>query len=296
MEPIAERAPAKINLTLALGPTRDSDGRHELVTVFEPLTLHDTVTLAASRSGLDEVECEGVAGPNLASRALDLFREATGWDGPAVRLTIVKRIPVAAGMAGGSADAAAALRLAQRASGGLASEQLLHELAFALGADVPAQLRPRRALGTGAGERLRTLPPAAADYGVLVLPSAHELSTGAVFRQADEQGLARDDAALAQMLRDVERADTPGPLSAATGGVPLHNDLEPAARALQPAIDEALSAARAAGADHAMVSGSGPTVVGLFAAPAAAARAAAAHERLRDRTPAPIVTGPLREA
>ncbi|HWT91447.1 MAG TPA: hypothetical protein VN238_00485, partial [Solirubrobacteraceae bacterium] len=115
MEPITERAPAKINLTLALGPTRPQDVRHELVTVFEPLTLHDTVTLTASRSGLDEVDCEGVTGPNLASRALDLFRAATGWDGPAVRLTIVKRIPVAAGMAGGSADAAAALRLAQRA-------------------------------------------------------------------------------------------------------------------------------------------------------------------------------------
>jgi 4-diphosphocytidyl-2-C-methyl-D-erythritol kinase len=293
MEPITERAPAKINLTLALGPTRDTDGRHELVTVFEPLTLHDEVTLSASRSGMDEVDCEGVTGPNLASRALDLFREATGWDGPAVRLTIVKRIPVAAGMAGGSADAAAALRLAQRASGGLASDDLLHELAFALGADVPAQLRPRRALGTGAGERLRGLPQAAADYGVLVLPSAHELSTGAVFAQADELELARDEAALAQALHAVERGDASGPLAHATGGVPLVNDLEPAARALQPAIDEALDVARAAGADHAMVSGSGPTVLGLFADPA---RARQASEELRDRTPAPILTGPLREA
>lgn len=291
MEPITEHAPAKVNLTLALGPTRDTDGRHELVTVFEPLTLHDTVTLSASRSGLDEVDCEGVTGPNLASRALDLFRAETGWDGPAVRLTIVKRIPVAAGMAGGSADAAAALRLAQRASGGLASDGKLHDIAFQLGADVPAQLRPRRALGEGAGERLRDLPPAAADYGVLVLPSVHELSTGAVFAKADELELARDADALADVLHAVDRTDAPGPLRRATGGVPLLNDLEPAARALQPAIDEALEAARAAGADHAMVSGSGPTVVGLFADPA---RAAAAHDALRDRVPAPILTGPLR--
>ncbi|HWT95118.1 MAG TPA: hypothetical protein VN238_19130, partial [Solirubrobacteraceae bacterium] len=143
--------------------------------------------------------------------------------------------------------------------------------------------------------RLRDLAPAAADYGVLVLPSAYELSTGAVFAKADELGLARDAKGLADVWADVTRADAPGPLAHATGGVPLLNDLEPAARALQPDIDEALDAARAAGANHAMVSGSGPTVVGLFADPARA-RAAAESPPLRDRTPAPILTGPLREA
>jgi 4-diphosphocytidyl-2-C-methyl-D-erythritol kinase len=219
---VIERAPAKINLCLFLGPTR-ADGRHELVTVFEPLTLHDTVTLepAAEAAG-DEVVCPGVEGPNLAARALAAFREATGWDGAPVRLTIDKRIPVAAGMAGGSADAAAALRLARRASG-LGDDALLLDLAAGLGADVPAQVRPARLLGTGAGERLRPLPPPARPYGVLVLPSADQLSTAAVFGEADRLG-------------DVE---------AAAAEPPIVNELEPAARSLCPAIDDALDAARA---------------------------------------------------
>jgi 4-diphosphocytidyl-2-C-methyl-D-erythritol kinase len=277
---VIERAPAKINLCLFLGPTR-ADGRHELVTVFEPLRLHDTVTLepAAEAAG-DEVVCPGVEGPNLAARALAAFREATGWDGAPVRLTIDKRIPVAAGMAGGSADAAAALRLARRASG-LGDDALLLDLAAGLGADVPAQVRPARLLGTGAGERLRPLPPPARPYGVLVLPSADQLSTAAVFGEADRLGLARETAALAEALADVE---------AAAAEPPIVNELEPAARSLCPAIDDALDAARAAGARHALVSGSGPTVLGLFDTPSDARRAAAA---LAARRPAPIAAEPL---
>ena len=269
-----ERAPAKINLCLFVGPTR-ADGRHELVTVFEPLDLHDTVTLEAAAGAEDEVVCPGVEGPNLAGRALAAFREATGWDAPPVRLTVDKRIPVAAGMAGGSADAAAALRLARRASG-LGDDALLLELATGLGADVPGQLRPARVLGTGAGEVLHPLPPPAAPYGVLVLPSAEQLGTPAVFAEADRLGLPRDAAGLAAALADVRaRPHVP----------PVVNELEPAARSLCPAIDEALATARDAGADVALVSGSGPTVVGLFGTPEGARHAAAA---LAGRRPAPI--------
>jgi 4-diphosphocytidyl-2-C-methyl-D-erythritol kinase len=287
---MTERAPAKINLCLLLGPTRAQDGRHELVTVFEPLELADTVTLEdAPGAGADEVVCPGVEGPNLAAEALRLFREATGWDGPPVRLVIDKRIPVAGGMAGGSADAAAALRLARRRSG-LGDERLLHELAFALGADVPGQLRPCRALATGAGERLRPLP-APRPYGVLVLPSPHQLATGSVYGEADRLGLARTAAALeAACERILAGARADGGPSGALGGVPLVNDLEAAARSLCPQVGEALDAVRAAGAAHAMVSGSGPTVVGLFPTPADAERAARA---LADRRPAPIATRPL---
>ena len=266
---LTERAPAKINLCLYLGGTRP-DGRHELKTVMEPLELADTVTLEPAGSDGDEVVCPGVEGPNLAASALAAFREATGWDGPPVRLTIDKRIPVAAGMAGGSADAAAALRLAQRASG-LGDDALLHELAAALGSDVPSQVRPRRVLVTGAGERLAPVAPAQRPYGVLVLPSHHQLSTGAVYAEADRLGLQRPS---------LDGLDTSARV----------NDLEPAARSLLPAIDEALDAARAAGAEHAMVSGSGPTVLGFFATPDEARRGA---ERLRGRDPAPVVTRPL---
>jgi 4-diphosphocytidyl-2-C-methyl-D-erythritol kinase len=265
---VTEQAPAKINLCLYLGPIRD-DGRHELVSVMEPLDLADTVTLERGQTR-DEVVCDGVDGPNLAARAVELFREATGWDGPPVRLTIDKRIPVAAGMAGGSADAAAALRLVHRTSG-LGDDALLHDIAARLGADVPAQVRPRRVLARGAGERLETIPPAARPYGVLVLPSRHQLATASVFAEADRLGLPRET------LDDVDT----------TRRV---NDLEPAARSLCPEIDEALDAARAAGAQHAMVSGSGPTVIGLFETPDEAECAA---RELADRDPAPMATAPL---
>lgn len=287
---MTERAPAKINLCLYVGPTRPVDGRHELVTVFEPLELSDTVALEPGDGPGDEVACAGVEGPNLAAEALRAFRAATGWDGPPVRLVIDKRIPVAAGMAGGSADAAAALRLARRASG-LGDDALVHELAIRLGADVPGQVTPRRVLATGAGERLRRLPAPGRPYGVVVLPAAEGLSTGAVFREADRLGLARDADALAEALAAVERA-TDG-AGDPWGGVPLVNELEPAARTLRPDIEVALEAIRGAGADHALVSGSGPTVLGLFADVGAAERAAATLVGAGWDGPQPIVTRPL---
>ena len=267
-----ELAYAKVNLGLHIGPTRP-DGRHELVTVFEPLTLADLVTLEEAGSE-DTVVCRGVDGPNLAADALRAFRSATGWDGPPVRLTIDKRIPVAAGMGGGSADAAAALRLARKVSG-LGDEALLLSLAAQLGADVPGQVRPRRVLATGMGEVLHEVPQPRTPRGVLVLPSEHALSTAAVYAEADRLGVARDADGLGAAFAD----------AAAGRERPLVNDLEPAARSLCPAIDEALDAARGAGAEHAMVSGSGPTVVGLFATPAAAEAAA---RELSGREPPPI--------
>jgi 4-diphosphocytidyl-2-C-methyl-D-erythritol kinase len=279
---LRDSAPAKVNLCLYLGPTRD-DGRHELVTVFQPIGLADTVELTPAGLGAaaDRVLCPGVDGENLATVALRRFRERTGWTGGPVRLTIEKRIPVAAGMAGGSADAGAALRLAARAAG-IADDNLLREIAAELGADVAAQVRPRRYLATGAGERLTPLP-APTPYGVLVLPSNDKLATADVYREADRKGLPRSPDDLAARLREVSTAaaDLPDRLIA--------NDLEPAARALCPSIDEALLAARHVGARHALVCGSGPTVIGLFH-DIQAARGAAA--RLADRDPRPIAVAP----
>jgi 4-diphosphocytidyl-2-C-methyl-D-erythritol kinase len=279
-------APAKINVCLFLGPTR-ADGRHELVSVMQSVSLADRVTLTAAGADArgDEVHCPGVEGDNLAAAALAEFRAETGWDGPPVRIDIEKRIPVAAGMAGGSADAGAALRLAAQAAGGAADDALLRRIAARLGADVPGQVRPGRVLATGAGEIVEPLSPAA-PYGVLVLPAAGGLSTPAVYREADRLGLPRDAAALADRLDAVRAAirDLPDEL--------VVNELEPAARSLCPAIEEALDAARGAGADLAIVSGSGPTVLGLFTEPAAAALAA---EALAARSPAPIACGPVGE-
>ena len=139
---------------------------------MQPVDLCDRVRLlpdAARRHAPTRSICPGVDGDNLAAAALRAFRERTGWTGAPVRLEITKRIPVAAGMAGGSADAAAALRLAARAAG-LRDDDLLREIAASLGADVPAQVRPRRYLATGAGEILRALPDPA-PFGILVVRS-----------------------------------------------------------------------------------------------------------------------------
>jgi 4-diphosphocytidyl-2-C-methyl-D-erythritol kinase len=254
---VRARAPGKVNLCLFVGEPRE-DGLHPLVSVVQALSLADELTLEPAGAA-DEVVCPGVEGPNLAGRALALYREATGWDGPPQRLTIEKRIPVAAGMGGGSSDAAATLRLAAHAAGRPAPP----ELAPRLGADVASLMRPGRVLMTGAGEHVAPLAPA--PLGVLVLPVAAALSTPAVYREADRLGLTRSHAELAQ-LDALVRAGTWAP----------ENDLQDAARSLCPLIDAALAAARDAGADHALVSGSGPTVAGLFGGADGPARAAVA--------------------
>jgi len=329
--PLRASAPAKINLGLFLGPVRAADGRHELASAMQSISLADELTLeslppAASRTaaagqggaagaqggaagargaaaserpegdgeGEDEIVCPGVPGDpagNLAAGALRLFREATGWDAPPLRLSILKRIPVAAGLGGGSADAAAALRLAHEASG-LGSPELLLELATALGADVPAQVAPGRWLATGAGERLRELPAPSHAFGVLVLPIAAQLSTAAVYARAEELGLARTASELRERARQLELAlELSAPVPAAREL--LHNDLQPAAISLCPQIEPALEQALEAGADVAFVSGSGPTVIGLFLRANGPARAERAAAGLSGRDPTPICAQPV---
>ncbi|HEX5608991.1 MAG TPA: hypothetical protein VFX45_02740 [Solirubrobacterales bacterium] len=261
-------APAKLNLCLYLGRTRE-DGLHELGSLFEPLALADLITVteaeAEAEAGADEVLCPGVEGENLAARALAALREA-GWERGSLRLEIEKRVPVAAGLGGGSGDAAAVLRLAQ----GEVAE--LPEIAAALGADVPSQLAPALALVRGAGELVERLPQPAPHAAVL-LPDGGGLSTPAVFAEADRLGLGRADEELAELALALRAA-------AGAGASPLDyaellvNDLEAPARSLRPGIGDALDELREAGAPVAILSGSGPTAVGLFA-DLAAARAAA---------------------
>jgi 4-diphosphocytidyl-2-C-methyl-D-erythritol kinase len=249
------RAPGKINVCLYLGPARE-DGRHELVSVMQSVTLADRLLLHDAQDGRDEVHCPGVDGDNLVTTAIERFRAATGWAGDPVRIEIDKRIPVAAGMAGGSADAGAALRLLARASGH-EDPDVLHAIATGLGADVPAQVLPGRVLATGVGERVERVP-GVARYAVLVVPSTAPLRTADVFREADRLGLPRDAGALADALATVRDGlpDLPDALCV--------NELEPAALSLRPELEATLAHVREAGADVAMVSGSGPTVLGLF--------------------------------
>jgi len=296
-------APAKINLGLFVGGRREDDGRHELVTVMQSISLADELTLAPAPPGAaaDQLDCPGVEGidaENLAARALAAFRATTGWQAPPQRLEIRKRIPVAAGLGGGSADAAAALRLAAAASG-LGEHAQLLELAARLGADVPAQLAPGRWLAGGAGEQLQPLPAPGEQLGVLVLPLAAELATGAVYAELDRLGPPRPPEALRRHRRELTAALAGGAALPAASEL-LHNDLQRAAVSLCPEIVAALGLARQAGAAFAFVSGSGPTVLGLFpgspadrgGGPAAAERAAAA---LRDRTPAALAASTVGE-
>jgi 4-diphosphocytidyl-2-C-methyl-D-erythritol kinase len=281
-------APAKLNLCLYLGPRRD-DGLHELCSLFEPLALADLITVPTlttsevgqSRMGhvaeRDEVVCPGVEGDNLAAQALAALRER-GWEAPPLQIEIEKRIPVAAGLGGGSADAAAVLRLARDPAVGVAgSIPDLEAIATDLGADVPSQLSPALALVQGAGERIERLPDPS-PHAVVLLPGGGGLGTAEVFAEADRLGLGRDAA---------ELEDLAGRLRAAAGSSAsplaypdlLVNDLEPAARSLRSEIGDALDALRAAGASHALMTGSGPTAFGLFESLAEARAAAEALDR-----------------
>ena len=256
------RAPAKLNLCLYLGPRR-ADGLHELCSLTEPLTLSDRVVIGDAR--VDEVVCAGVDGPNLAARALEALRER-GWSRPPLSIEIEKRIPIAAGLGGGSADAAAVLRLARD------EVNDLEGLAAELGADVPVQLDPGRALVRGAGERVERLERSE-EYGVLLIPAEAGLATADVYAAADRLGLGRDRSeldALGERLRD-----------AAGGGVSplaylelLENDLQAAALSLHPEIGDAIDALESVGAARALITGSGPTAFGLFGDLATADRAA----------------------
>ncbi len=260
-------APAKLNLCLYLGPQRD-DGLHELCSLFEPLALADPIEV--SEAERDEVICPGIEGDNLAARALAALREH-GWEHPPLRIEIEKRTPVAAGLGGGSADAAAVLRLA---AGEVAD---LEEIAAGLGADVPSQLTPSLALVQGAGERIERLPDPA-PHAVVLLPDGGGLGTAEVFAEADRLGLSRAVGELDELAKRLRATagDGSSPLSYSDL---LVNDLEPAARSLRPRIGESLDALRAAGAAKALLTGSGPTAFGLFESLADASAAAALLDR-----------------
>jgi 4-diphosphocytidyl-2-C-methyl-D-erythritol kinase len=262
---IRETAPAKVNLVLHVGPRR-ADGLHELCSIFASLQLADELTVEPLDRGDDEVVCPGVTGPNLAAAALAAFREVAGGDLPPLRVTIDKRIPVAAGLGGGSADAAAALRAANKLAPRSLDRTALHAIARRLGADVPSQLEPRHALVTGAGENVEPLD--LPDMMLVLATAGQGLSTKDVYSEADRLPSTRahlDPAPLRQLAN--------APL--ATLARCMENDLQAAALSLRPELAATLAKLDDAGALATLVSGSGPTVVGVFAdaadAPAAIA-------------------------
>lgn len=246
------RAPAKLNLCLYLGPTR-KDGLHELASIFEPLSLHDR--LEVSDATRDEVICPGVEGENLATRALRLLR-SEGWDRLPVKIEIEKNIPVQAGLGGGSADAAAVLRMAVGEVDDLAG------LAIMLGADVPSQIDPAPCLVEGVGQKLTSLPQPA-EHWIVLLPFEEGLSTAEVFAEADRLGSGRSQEEIDEIAGRL--------WSVASGGVSplaypalLVSDLEPAAISLKPEIGLARQQLDEAGAGFTGMTGTGPTVFGIF--------------------------------
>lgn len=248
-------APAKINLALVVGPLRD-DGKHELVTIFQRVDLGDRIDVEPA----DTTTIEGFAEDTLVRDALAALDAPHGW-----RVRIDKQIPVAAGLGGGSSDAATALRLANAQ---LAEPRELHDIAARLGADVPFFLCDGPRLGTGDGTTLEPLDLPQDFVVLLLLPhGAAKPSTAQVYADFDARDGARGfDDRVAQLHEAVAQVRRPRDLAALPP-----NDLasSPHARAL---LD--------AGAFRADVSGAGPTVYGLFHRREAARRAGAAVKAL----------------
>lgn len=280
---VTARAPAKINVHLAVGPLRP-DGFHELRTVYLAVSLSDTVT-ATPGSGLSlRVTGEGTGAAtggdvvpadrrNLVWQAAELLARHAGVPADA-SLAVDKSIPAAAGLAGGSADAAAALVALDALWGTRASRADLAGLAAELGSDVPFSLLGGVALGSGRGELLSPVLSRTRSHWVLGI-AGEGLSTPAVYAELDRlraAGRVPDGADLARS-EPVLAALRGGSTAALAAG--LGNDLQEPALALRPALRRALAAASNAGAAAVLVSGSGPTVAALAEDEAAAVRLAA---------------------
>ncbi|MFI5960053.1 4-(cytidine 5'-diphospho)-2-C-methyl-D-erythritol kinase [Cryptosporangium sp. NPDC051539] len=248
------RVPAKINLHLGVGPLRE-DNFHDVATVFHAVSLVDELTLEAGPPGItlvleqpdDRVPADST---NLAVRAVRKLADHVNLE-PAVTIRLRKGIPVAGGMAGGSADAAAAL-IAGDALWNLAlPPETIHRLAAELGSDVPFALYGGDALGTGRGEQLTPLTHPYRRHWVLAV-AGEGLSTPAVYAETDRLGGTRasDPDPVIKALGD----PNPDALAGA-----LCNDLQDAALSLRPELHDVLEAGKTAGALHGIVSGSGPT-------------------------------------
>jgi 4-diphosphocytidyl-2-C-methyl-D-erythritol kinase len=257
---VTVRTPGKVNLYLGVGDRRD-DGYHELATVFHAVSLSDDVTLRDADVLSLRVLGEGAGEVptdkrNLAWQAAELMAEHVG-RAPDVEITLNKSIPVAGGMAGGSADAAAVLVAMNELWELGVPRRDLHAMAAELGSDVPFALHGGTALGTGRGEELTTVLARNVFHWVLAFGTGG-LSTVKVYAEIDRLRAARGD--------HPPRLEDPEPLlSALSAGDPrqlaplLGNDLQPAALSLEPELRRTLRAGVEAGALAGIVSGSGPT-------------------------------------
>jgi 4-diphosphocytidyl-2-C-methyl-D-erythritol kinase len=269
MQSVTVRAPAKINLALAVGGL-GSDGYHPVTTVYQAVDLCDEVRAVASDHGAIDlsVTYDGRAATetalvpldedNLAHRAADLLRQRSGTDA-GLTMAIRKAIPVSGGMAGGSADAAAALVAADAVWGLGTPRRELLRLAAELGSDVPFCLFGGTAMGTGRGEQVSPVLARGSYCWVLGLAD-RGMSTPVVYAEFDRlnESAPPGEPEVAPALLSALRAGDPAAL-----GAVLSNDLQEAALSLRPELAEALAVGEECGALGATISGSGPTTIFL---------------------------------
>jgi len=266
---ITRSAPAKINLSLLVGPG-GATGYHEIFTVFVPVDVHDVLSFglearpAAAGSGELQVRAHTIeAEANIVFHALRALERHTGWAFTG-RVSIDKGIPMAAGMGGGSTDAAAALlvgtQIIQEAGGPAVTGDELRALARSLGADVPFFLDPRPAIGRGIGELLE--PLVLPELAVVLVFTDQMLSTAHVYREFDRVAPAEDLQGFA------ERADVASGLWKEAASLDdvvklLRNELEETSCNLLPGLCDAKDILLQEGAVGALMSGSGPTIYGI---------------------------------
>ena len=292
--PVRVRVPAKINLHLGVGPLR-ADGFHELTTIYHAISLYDEVSARRGDQLTLTMEGEGAGAlplddSNLVIRAAQVLAKVAGVPAHA-RLHLRKQIPVAGGLAGGSADAAAALVACDALWGTNMSRDELAGIAAEVGSDVPFLVLGGTALGTGRGEAVSPVLARATTWHWVVATADGGLSTPAVFAELDRQrasGRARIPLGAPDDLMAALRQRDPEVLAEALG-----NDMETASLALWPALADTLDAGRDAGALAAMISGSGPTCVFLAANGGYAHAIAEALNRSGTCRAALTATGPV---
>jgi 4-diphosphocytidyl-2-C-methyl-D-erythritol kinase len=268
---ITRSAPAKVNLSLLVGPGGPS-GYHEIFTVFVPVDVHDVLSFAlevkpaSGGPGELQVKAHAIeAEANIVAHALHALERHTGWAFTG-RVTIDKGIPLAAGMGGGSTDAATALlvgtQLLAEAGGPAPGADELRRLARGLGADVPFFLDPRPAMGRGIGDLLE--PLSLPELPLLLIFTDQLLSTAHVYREFDTRTVAEDAAAFAARSAEAENQWRQVQTVEDVVGL-LRNDLEETSCALLPGLCDAKDTLLQEGARGALMSGSGPTIYGVCA-------------------------------
>jgi len=262
---VTVRVPAKVNLQLSVGP-RESDGYHQLVTVFQAISIFDDVTVKIGEQGTginltvsgDQIHGVPTDSTNLVVKAIELIADKFELDID-VNVDVKKSIPVAGGMAGGSADAAAAIVAIDELYSLEMTREEMHSIAAQLGSDVPFLLSGGTAIGQGRGDQLTAALSRGTYHWVLALSSVG-LSTPAVYSECDRlrQGLDISDPQISDALMQALLSADPSNV-----GKLLINDLQPAACSLRPALRLILDVGQEYGALGAIVSGSGPTVAFL---------------------------------